>query len=421
MKRLILILLVVLSGLSSIYAQTDPAQIALNSVPEAMPLVNSGDDDLMNILLLGSDTTNPENSGRTDVLMVVSINRTHNAVALLSIPRDLYVYVPDVGMKRINTAYGLGETLVEGTGAQLLMDTIEYNLGLSIDRYARVDFIGFKQIVDALGGLQVPVDCAIQDWRLREPDLDPAIEDNWEMFTLPIGMQNMDGDLALWYVRSRRTSSDIDRGQRQQDVVRALWQHVRDLGLMSQVTDLWPQLVTIVETDILLPEMLNLIPLVLSMDSTQVSSFTFHLNEDVLDRLSDEGEQVLVPQRETVHELMQNFLIPPTENQVTSEWLTIKITNATGNEDLDNVIANRVVSHGFVPVLSDEMVNSSQATQIIVYTGRTKGSRLGELQKLFRVGDEQVSHQPDAARLYDYEVILGLSFYACTRNVMPPA
>jgi anionic cell wall polymer biosynthesis LytR-Cps2A-Psr (LCP) family protein len=72
--------------------------------------------------------------------MVISVNRTQGTVALLSIPRDLYVYIPDAGMQRINTAYAQGELAREGNGPALLIETIRYNLGLPIDRYARVDF-----------------------------------------------------------------------------------------------------------------------------------------------------------------------------------------------------------------------------------------------------------------------------------------
>ncbi len=410
-----------ITGFSLVTAQDDTNQVARNVIPDVMPQVSVAGYDMTNIMLLGSDTTNPANSGRTDVIMIVSINRTEATVALLSIPRDLYVYIPDLGMNRINTAYSLGEQIEGGTGAQLLMKTIEYNLGLTVDRYARVDFIGFKQIVDALGGIQVPVDCAIQDWRLREPDLDPTIEDHWEMFTLPIGMQAMDGDLALWYVRSRRTSNDIDRGQRQQDVVRALWQHIRDLGLIGQMSELWPQLTTVVETDITLSDMLGLSSLIVTMNTNQVSSFNFRLNTDILDRQTDEGARVLVPHREPIQELMQNFVTPPTKNQLFGDQFVVKITNATGEENLDKVMANRLVSAGFLPVVTEEMTDVRQITRIIDYTGRTKGGGLGELQRLFRVGEGQIDQQPDAGRSHDYEVILGQSFYACTRNVIPPA
>ena len=404
----------------TITAQDGTSNTPSDLIPDAVPLIDGAGDNITNILLLGSDTTNPLNSGRTDVIMIVSINQTVGAVALLSIPRDLYVYIPDWKMAKINTAYGYGESLEEGNGAQLLGETIEYNLGLRIDRYARVDFIGFKYIVDALGGIRVPVDCAIQDWRLREPDLDPTQEDNWEMFTLPIGMQLMDGDLALWYVRSRRTSNDIDRGQRQQDVVRALWQHIRNLGLIGQISELWSQMITVVETDITLNDMLSLSALALNLDPNLVTSFSFELNQDVVNRLSDEGSQILVPQSEMVEKLMQYFMTPPTASQVSLDRPTVKITNATGDVDLGQVVANRMVSSGFLPILADGIDDVRPFSQLVDYTGSAKGGRKDELMKFFRLGESQVIQEPRADRQYDYEVILGQSFYACTRNVLPP-
>jgi LCP family protein required for cell wall assembly len=387
-----------------------------------MPLVNSGDDDLMNILLLGSDTTNPENSGRTDVLMVVSINRTHNAVALLSIPRDLYVYVPDVGMKRINTAYGLGETLVEGTGAQLLIDTIQYNLGLSVDRYARVDFIGFKQIVDALGGLQVPVDCAIQDWRLREPDLDPTIEDNWEMFTLPIGMQYMDGDLALWYVRSRRTSSDLDRGRRQQDVLRALWRKLRSQEALAQLSTLWNQLAGKVETDLTLADALEMLPLAITIETSNVAYYTFSPRREVSRFISPAGQEALLPDLEAVASLMQQAVLPVDSNDTAVEHPTVGIVNVTGIFSMGRVAADRLELEGFQTVVLDEWSSPRQYNKIVDYTGGTNEAALSALRRVLRVTDEGVETISDPDAEYDFKVFLGsqYTYWTCTRDVIQP-
>src|SRR5690606_38708297 len=131
------------------------------------------------------------------------------------------------------------------------------------------------QIVNDIGGVEVAVDCAIQDWRLREPDLDPALEENWEMFTLPVGVHEMDGDLALWYARSRRTSSDFDRGRRHQVLMRAIWQRVRSLDLIEQLTDIWPQTLELVDTDIPLDTLLGLAPMALNIDTSRIASYMF--------------------------------------------------------------------------------------------------------------------------------------------------
>ena len=98
---------------------------------------------------------------------------------MISIPRDLWVYIPTVGMDRINTAYEYGIGNYPGGGAALLRDTIAYNLGLRIDHMAMVDFSGFSKIVDTLGGIDVPVACPYTDWRLIDPSYDPNDPNNW--------------------------------------------------------------------------------------------------------------------------------------------------------------------------------------------------------------------------------------------------
>lgn len=394
---------------------TDP-----NTIPEPIQPVDEQGYDIINFLLLGSDTTNPENSGRTDVMMIVSVNRTAGTVALLSIPRDLYVYIPGREMYRINSAYGYGEQETKDGGVTLLKEVIRYNLGFEIDYYARVDFNGFKNIVDALGGVDISVDCAIQDWRLIEPDLDPMIEENWEQFTLPVGVHHMDGNLALWYVRSRRTSSDFDRGRRQQDMLRAIWRHVRDIGLLDQLPDIWQQVTEIVKTDVTLADMLSLAPMALSMDTSRIASFTFRQDIDVKTEFTPEGSSVQVPVRDELIALGRKMMQPPTENQLVREHAAIEIINASGMPDLSRVAADRLAIEGFVPVISTESTQGRQYTVIYDYTGRTKGSSLGELQSVLRVNEEGVFREPDPNREYDFRVVIGSSYYACTHNVMPP-
>ncbi len=95
-------------------------------------------------------------------------------VALISVPRDLYVYIPTVGMDRINCSLRIrrnAEVQLPGGGFALLKDTIKYNLGLTIDHLAIVDFDGFSSIVDTLGGIDVPVFCPYTDWHLIDPSL----------------------------------------------------------------------------------------------------------------------------------------------------------------------------------------------------------------------------------------------------------
>jgi polyisoprenyl-teichoic acid--peptidoglycan teichoic acid transferase len=417
MKALICLLL-----LSLIIAFPTRAQeVTPDDIPEPMPMVDEGEYDIVNFLLLGSDTANSNNAGRTDVLLILSVNRTAGTVSMLSLPRDLYVYIPGYRVYRINAAYGYGENNgYPGGGAQLLIDTIRYNLGLEIDHYARVDFNGFKQVIDDLGGVELSVDCAIQDWRLKEPTLDPQVEENWEMFTLPVGVHEMDGELALWYARSRRTSSDFDRGRRHQALIRALWHRIRGLNLLEQATDVWPQALEMVDTDITLEEMLSFVPLTASLDTSRIASYVFRPHVEVRSWLSPEGSSVQVPQRDAIAELERRMMQPPTENQLGREHARIEVVNASGIRSLGQVAAERLAWEGFVPQLSQETAPYRDYTVIYDYTGQSKGSSLGVLQQVLRVSPEGVIVEPNPNRQVDFRVVIGGSYYSCTHNVTPP-
>ncbi|MBZ0292302.1 MAG: LytR C-terminal domain-containing protein, partial [Anaerolineae bacterium] len=117
-----------------------------------------------------------------------------------------------------------------------------------------------------------------------------------------------------------------------------------------------------------------------------------------------------------VHELM----IPPTENQIRRAHATVEIVNGSGVAGLAYVAADRLAWEGFSTVISEETAPHREYTVLHDYTGSSKGSSLGVLQSVLRVSDEGVTREPSAQRDYDYQVVLGSSYYACTYGVMPP-
>ena len=132
--------------------------------PTALPAVDVP-EAVVNVLLIGTDYRPTDNTFRTDTLIVASINKEAGTVSLLSIPRDLYVYIPMWGMGRINRAYGAADhNGYPGGGPALLEQTILYNLGIPVHYYALVNFDGFRQIVDTLGGIEVPVNCQLTEF-----------------------------------------------------------------------------------------------------------------------------------------------------------------------------------------------------------------------------------------------------------------
>ena len=156
----------------------------------------------VNIMLVGSDARHGENA-RSDTLIVMRLDFDRNRVYLVSIPRDMRVYIPGRGNDKINAAYAYGH-------ATLAMKTVKSFLGVDLNHYIEVDFKGFKRLVDTLGGIDITIDKPIID-RTRQ----------FSMF-IPKGPQHMNGEVALNYVRYRHGDSDFERAGRQQNFLRAL-------------------------------------------------------------------------------------------------------------------------------------------------------------------------------------------------------
>ncbi|PIZ00431.1 hypothetical protein COY62_02505 [bacterium (Candidatus Howlettbacteria) CG_4_10_14_0_8_um_filter_40_9] len=172
----------------------------------------------VNILLLGMGGDGHPGGNLTDTNIVASINTKKNEVAMISIPRDLYVNIPGNGYGRINEAYADGEReKYSGGGPALAKETVSKTLDIPIHYYVRVDFEGFRKIIDAVGGIDIDV---------KENIYDPYYPDE-EMkgetvYSIKKGMHHMDGKAALKYSRSRKTTSDFDRAERQQQVISAI-------------------------------------------------------------------------------------------------------------------------------------------------------------------------------------------------------
>lgn len=169
------------------------------------------------ILVMGLDSRGNEGYvTRSDSIMVVGVNPSRMDVSLLSVPRDLFINVPNYGMQRINTINVLGEMEQSGTGSTLLAQSIEQNFGIGIDYYVRLDFQAFVALVDAVGGLEINVPYAISDYQFPTDDYGTT-EVHFEA-----GRQHMDGQTALIYARTRHADDDYRRAERQQLVVEAL-------------------------------------------------------------------------------------------------------------------------------------------------------------------------------------------------------
>ncbi|RMF53549.1 MAG: LytR family transcriptional regulator [Chloroflexota bacterium] len=393
-----------------------PTDTPLPPTPEpgAMPPIDVGAYDLFNILLIGNDRRSNAVDYRTDTLVIVSVNRTTGSVSLLSLPRDLYVYIPKYGYDRINTASLWGDLYkLNGGGIATLIAAVRYNLGIRIDRYAQVNFEGFKTIVDRLDGIEIVVDCPITDYRLRE-GANPNVLANYRPFTLQVGVHRMNGDLALWYVRSRNGTSDFDRNRRQQAMLRAIFQAVRERGQLNQLPALWSDLSAIVKTDLTLADLLSLVPIALNLENLNLRSY-FISPQQVTSWQTPQGAAVLVPNREAIRAELIKFLTPPTANTLLREQPTVAIYNGSGNADWDRVAAERLAWEGFAPQAMGESAYTP-VTRLYDHTGGAKPSSLRLLLRTLNLSAKDVIDQPDPNADTDFKVVLGTNYKPCTFN-----
>jgi LCP family protein required for cell wall assembly len=396
---------------------------APTAIPSRVPAIDRQGYDLVNILLLGGDEEITGDSiTRTDTMIVVSLNRTTGTVSMLSIPRDLFVYIPGWTMQRMNLAYTHGEQVgwTDG-GFGLMRQTIFYNFGINVHYYALINLSGFKQIIDTLGGVDVTVDCAIQDYPLIDAPPPPeAIKGESNMYVLPVGSYHLDGGSALWYSRSRHNSSDFDRGRRQQQILRAMWRAARSNGQITQIPQLWSQLTEVVKTNLAFEDMLGLLPFALNLDPNRIDHFTFARLYHTTPWQPPDGSFVQLPNTEPVQQLMQDFYTPPSESQVLVAGIPIRVFNGTANANWDRVAADRLGWGGFNAIASGAAENTNYADTILIdRAGQSKGSRLSEIAEILNVSPENIRVEPDPNRVADFDVILGNSYNSCTYGVLP--
>lgn len=249
-------------------------------------------DNQINIVILGSDQRAGNVGFRTDVIILLTINKQKDTVNITSIPRDLFVFIPGWTSQRINTAFPHG-------GFPALKNTFEYNFGFRPDYYVLVNFWFFERVINDLGGIYVNVPSTLCDkWHGKRHCVYP-------------GRRHFYGEEALWFVRSRKTTSDFHRNRRQQVVLDAVLNRALALNTLGKIPKLYNTYRNSVSTNVPLKTVLSLVPTAAKLsDSSRISHYYID-STAVNSWVTSAGAHVLLPRPGKIRSIFKQALNSP--------------------------------------------------------------------------------------------------------------
>jgi len=382
------------------------------------PLPRWEGTERVNILVMGIDQREHEQGPwRTDTMLILTIDPVTVSGGMLSIPRDLWVPILGYEEGRINTAHYLGEFYdYPGGGSALAVKTVQYNFGVPIHYYARVNFAAFEQLVDLIGGIDVYVE---------EEIADPSYPDEaygYDPLYISAGWQHFDGEMALKYARTRHTAGgDFDRAKRQQQVLLAVFEQVTRLDLLPQLAprafELWKTLQGAVVTDLTLDQVIALAQLASEVDTEKVRYGVVDEHYTQFWETPD-GQQVLIPVRDRIRELRDYIFttkVPLLQQaddpsaRLEAEAATIEVLNGTTAEGLAALTAEYFQQQGLQVSHTDNADRSDYPESlVIVYTGKTYTAEY--LTRFLGLPLTAVVHGADPNAEYDISVILGADY-----------
>ena len=239
----------------------DPTFEGVTIDPEEVEWGTIGDtiedsDNIINIMLIGQDRRAGQGRSRSDTMILCTINKSTQELTMTSFMRDMYVQIPGYQDNRINVSYFLG-------GMELLDKCLETNFGVTVDGNVEVDFMGFMELIDMMGGVDIELTQSEADYLNRKG--------NWEVtneaytWNLQAGVNHLTGSQALAYARTRNVgNADFERTERQRRVISALLQKCKSMNV-TQLKNLLEEALPLLTTDLsnreIMGYMLDLIPM----------------------------------------------------------------------------------------------------------------------------------------------------------------
>ena len=386
------------------------------------PLPQWDGTERINVLAMGIDERELEQGPwRTDTMLVLTLDPVTLSGGMLSIPRDLWVPIPGYEEGRINTAHYIGDLYdYPGGGPVLAAKTVQYNIGVRIHHYVRINFTAFEQLVDLIGGIDVYVEEEIADSAY------PDEAYGYDPLYIPAGWQHFDGETALEYARTRHSpGGDFDRAKRQQQVLLAVFEQSKRLELLPQLAprapEIWSTLQDAVVTDLSLREIISLVHLASEVEPESVRYGVIDERYTQFWTTLD-GQEVLIPVRDRIRELRDSLFTaevptPQAEasqvedpaKRLTDDDASIEILNGTATAGLASLTAEYVQQQNLRVERIDNADRADYTESLVIsYTGKTYTAEY--IIQLLALPSTSLVRGADAAAEYDISVILGQDF-----------
>jgi polyisoprenyl-teichoic acid--peptidoglycan teichoic acid transferase len=358
--------------------------------------------DRINILLLGIDKRDDEPvvGTRSDTMILASIDPVTKSAALVSLPRDMWVPIPGctarngctAGQQRINVAHAVG-------GPELSVKTVSTDFGIPVQFYARIDFRGFEQLVDAVGGVVVDVDSPIKDDEYPTPDY------GYQRIYFGPGPQLMDGPTALEYTRSRHGTSDFARAGRQQKVLVSLRNRALQLNMLSRA----PELVGIVQrslsTNLSPVQMLALAKLLSQVDRARIHNLVIDVGYTT-PFIGQDGADLLQPNVQAIRRAIDNAQRLAAHPEMRAK---IEVLNGSGMVGLGQKAADYLTAQGFNVVRIAAAERSDYRSSLVQVLTEDTGAAQA-LASILRMPATSISRLPTPNAGADIRVVVGQDF-----------
>ncbi len=381
-------------------------------------------DGRVNILLLGRGGEGHEGADLTDTIILASIDPIAKEASLVSIPRDLYVNIPGSGSMKINSVFATGKDIsnakvkrrtndtdkqADDKGFSLLEETIEKSFGVPVHYHAMIDFTGFEQAINTVGGITVNAPNAVtEQMRIKGK--------NYKLDVKP-GVQQMDGFKALAYSRSRYTSArgDFDRSERQRLIITALKEKVFTVGTFGnpqKISQLLGNFGSHVQTNFAVGDLQRLYDLSKEINNSKISSIGLaDPPNNFLTTSNIDGQSVVIPTAgvgnfKDIQNFMRNAL---KDSYLKNENSSVMVLNGTTKAGLATTKGDELKSFGYnVTKVDNAPTKNYPKTVVVDLRGGTKKYTKNYLEK--RYGVSAVTTIPDPAIVpgtADFVIIIG--------------